>query len=308
MTDKRPDICVIMVTYNRKKLLLESLSALLNQSCSIRKIILIDNASTDGTEEALQQAQIFDRGNIEYHRLDKNYGGAGGFHFGVKKALGSENQWLFLIDDDAMAQPDTIENLSRHLKNKNNIYAPIALDRDREHICWPLNHQSKRLSLYSHINKELIETTMAPFLGFTIHTSLIKQIGLPDKDFFISGDDVEYGNRVLCKAGHIYIVTNSILIHPVPPRYTVNISGLTFNCLKLDPWRRYYDIRNRLLIAKSPNTLNIHLLTTLLVILSKLVFTLIFEKQRLLQIKAYSLGIFHGIQGKKGKRIEPGQL
>ena len=58
-------VVAIVVTYNRKTLLPECLEGLLNQTAEIEKIIIIDNASTDGTREAIQ-ALIPDHPNLRY--------------------------------------------------------------------------------------------------------------------------------------------------------------------------------------------------------------------------------------------------
>jgi len=305
-------ICVVIVTFNRKELLLKSINVLTQQTYPLNKIIIIDNASTDNTEEILKNSPIFDPHLMTYIKLDQNYGGAGGFHFGVKKALELEPQWLYLIDDDAIAQPDTIEQLAQQLKNKDCIYAPIALNENKDTLCWPIciniNNKKKRINSFKDIKQELVQVDMIPFLGFTIHSHLVKKIGLPDKDYFISGDDVEYGNRVLKLNHSIYLVTKSILSHPLPARYTISFLGISLNCLVLDPWRRYYDTRNRLLNNKQKYGLSLRFFLTLSVIITKLPFVLIKEQQRWSQIKAHYLGIFHGLVGIKGKKIEPGQL
>ena len=52
--DKKNSVCTILVTYNRKELLIECLDGLLKQSLSVDAIYIIDNACTDGTEELLK--------------------------------------------------------------------------------------------------------------------------------------------------------------------------------------------------------------------------------------------------------------
>ncbi len=63
----------IVVTYNRKKKLVKALNSLLNQTFSPKHIILIDNCSTDGTEELLKQEGLLSNKIIAYHKMQKNY-------------------------------------------------------------------------------------------------------------------------------------------------------------------------------------------------------------------------------------------
>ena len=72
-------VVAVIVTFNRKRLLLENVQRLLSQTINIHKIIIVDNCSTDGTKEYLNKNGILDNKNIYYHILEKNIGGAGGF-------------------------------------------------------------------------------------------------------------------------------------------------------------------------------------------------------------------------------------
>ena len=74
----------VIVTYNRKKLLKENIEALLNQTFKDHDILIVDNNSNDGTKEMV--AEIQDK-RIKYYNTGKNLGGAGGFAFGLRKAI-----------------------------------------------------------------------------------------------------------------------------------------------------------------------------------------------------------------------------
>src|SRR4028119_143552 len=97
-------VAAVVVTYNRKQLLLECIDALLSQTRSLDKIILIDNACTDGTPEILREKGYLDNAYIDYMRLPENIGGAGGFHEGIKRGYEVGYDWLWLMDDDTIAQ------------------------------------------------------------------------------------------------------------------------------------------------------------------------------------------------------------
>ena len=88
-----PKIAAVVVTYNRKDLLLECLSCLQNQNFSDASqacetsldILVIDNASTDGTSKALKP--LANTKQILYFNTGSNLGGAGGFNYGMRKAV-----------------------------------------------------------------------------------------------------------------------------------------------------------------------------------------------------------------------------
>ena len=117
-------ICAVVVTYNRKDLLVECLEALRRQTGPLDAIYIIDNASTDGTPELLRSRGYRDGAVIEnpldgseiiirYVRLPVNTGGAGGFHEGVKRAFHDGYDWIWLMDDDVEPEEYTLEKLLR---------------------------------------------------------------------------------------------------------------------------------------------------------------------------------------------------
>jgi rhamnopyranosyl-N-acetylglucosaminyl-diphospho-decaprenol beta-1,3/1,4-galactofuranosyltransferase len=87
-------VAAVVVTYNRSRLLLECLDALLRQTRPVDKIVLIDNASTDGTVEVLRSRGYLANPKIDYQRSEFNSGGAGGFHDGMKRAHELGFDWI----------------------------------------------------------------------------------------------------------------------------------------------------------------------------------------------------------------------
>src|SRR5258708_23168564 len=78
-------VAAVIVTFNRKGLLIECLEAVRGQTRPCERVFIIDNSSTDGTPELLADEGVLD-GSIEYVRLPVNTGSAGGFHEGVRRA------------------------------------------------------------------------------------------------------------------------------------------------------------------------------------------------------------------------------
>ena len=81
-------VAAVVVTYNRKQLLKECIEALLAQKAKHLRIFIIDNASTDGTEEYVKG--LIDGERVVYLNTGENLGGAGGFCFGIKEAMKSD--------------------------------------------------------------------------------------------------------------------------------------------------------------------------------------------------------------------------
>src|SRR3954454_4454835 len=91
--DDAPSVCAVVVTYNRLDLLTRCLEHLEAGSRPPDSILVVDNASTDGTA-----AMLAERGGVEVLRLAQNGGGAGGFERGLEHAFRQGHDWLWLLD------------------------------------------------------------------------------------------------------------------------------------------------------------------------------------------------------------------
>lgn len=162
---KKETVCAVVVTYNRKKLLLECLEALRKQTRPLDAIYIIDNASTDNTPKVLLENNYLPKVpplnlnepwetsflisnlhkqkinsqlpiNIHYVRINENTGGAGGFYEGVKRGYEKGYDWLWLMDDDVKADKKCLENLLKY-KSKFNVIVPLRLSKEKDIREWP---------------------------------------------------------------------------------------------------------------------------------------------------------------------------
>lgn len=240
-------VIAVVVTYNRKELLKESVQALLNQEYNNCDVLIVDNASTDGTREYIDE--LLKDTRVHYENTGANLGGAGGFNYGMKKAYELGYEYIWIMDDDTIPYKESlleIMNADTVLQGKYGYLSSIALWKDgtpckmnRQKLCKDWYNEAQFL------NKSLVRTYYSTFVSFFIKASVIKEIGLPIKEFFIWGDDVEYSNRI-SKKFNCYIVGNSQVLHS-----TNNNEGS--NIAKDDEKRipRYkFAYRNEMYIAK----------------------------------------------------------
>ena len=128
-------IGIIIVTYNRCAILKECLEKIGKQTYPGYEIILVDNHSTDETEAYIKSINL-SKEKIHYYRLEKNYGGAGGFNFGLKKAIEKGYDYFWLMDDDVICENDSLKELLK-VSDKIKPYGYLAgnvLWTDRE-VC-----------------------------------------------------------------------------------------------------------------------------------------------------------------------------
>ncbi len=205
-------IAAVVVTYNRKKLLMKNIQALLAQTCkNVLDILIIDNASTDGTYEAIES--LIESKKILYFNTHKNLGGAGGFNFGMIKAAELNYKYMWIMDDDTIPTPTALEallNVDSKLKGDYGFLSSKVLWKDNS-IC-KMNIQKitkwRRIVNFKHIT----DIQYASFVSLFVPTKVVREVGLPYKEFFIWSDDWEYTRRIskrfICK-----YVPNSIVNH-----------------------------------------------------------------------------------------------
>src|SRR3712207_2008592 len=104
-----PTVCALVLTRNRRELLLECLAALDRQTTPVARVVVVDNASTDGTEEAVRALDLGER--LVYRRLQRALGGAAACSGGGEIAREPDADWLWIRDDDAEPRDDTLERL-----------------------------------------------------------------------------------------------------------------------------------------------------------------------------------------------------
>lgn len=182
------------------------LQSLLVQERRIDQIIIIDNASTDGTPELL--AAEFPQ--LLLVRMEKNTGGAGGFHEGLKWGYERGYEWIWLMDDDVEMEPHALKVMLEHSDIGDFIHCRKTMS-DGPHIWESVWNASacQPVTLDSDISfangKKWISVSYGNFEGPLINRLVVDRIGLPDVRYFIGGDDTIYGFLASFQARVIYI-------------------------------------------------------------------------------------------------------
>lgn len=217
------EVSVVIVTYNRKKMLERTLLALLAQTYPIKKIILVDNASTDGTMQFLAEKGFLGMEQITYKPLVENLGGAGGFQIGIEMASDFDSEWIWLMDDDGYPEHDCLEKLLPY-KDQYDFYGPLVIDDlTKESLSFPINYakSNKIFQTKTEIDQFMLEQNtntlndiLIPFNGVMLNKKLVEKIGVPYAKFFIWGDDIEYTYRARKAGARIATITDVLFFHP----------------------------------------------------------------------------------------------
>lgn len=315
-------VAAIVVTYNRKELLRECLLALLSQTRPLDEIIVIDNASTDGTDQLIKEKFA----GITYVKLAENIGGSGGFHEGMKIAYEKGYDWIWIMDDDATPNNDCLENMCTALRLLNSgkvcIYA-CHLDHAEKHFTEPICvyescGQLLKVEKYDEALKRgrLLQARGGPFLGVLIPARAVIEVGLPRKDTFIWGDN-EYFQRLREYGFKIYYDTKSILHHPKHDFGTVKLPlnvfrfkkpiWVTISWPKGPPWKHYYGIRNSTYfgIHNTENVIICQYLKTMIGGVFRTYIAVKVSPEKFKTLKYCLLGIIDGFVGRMDRRIRP---
>lgn len=246
------DYAVVIVTYNRELLLRECVRQVEQQTVSASKIIIVNNASTDGTRQYLKELS---RKNSVYQIIEcsQNLGGAGGFARGIAYAINCSIDCVLLIDDDAMISVDYMEQLLE-VRDRNPQYGAFAgcvlVDGKID------THHRKNFSkvglLFKNCKEALYQNSCfvcetASFCGMLVDKIIIDKIGLPNAEYFICHDDVEYSIRIN-QFSKFFVVPRAVLHHKTQTE-TVRSYPRRYD------WRDYYAIRNRLWYVMEHGTL-----------------------------------------------------
>jgi GT2 family glycosyltransferase len=313
-------IAAVIVTHNRKRLLGECLDALMRQTRPLNSIIIIDNASNDGTQDFLQQNYL-QNPIFDYIRLPDNLGGAGGFSSGIERGLQKAFDWLWLMDDDAEPSGNALEVLV----NSSFFDAPAtgAL------LCGITNHDNSASQSGGVITsteavarcekiftgktltsvdfeRPFLKVATYPLLGILAKCDAVRKVGNVRSDFFIFCDDTDFTLRI-SDAYDMVLIKDSRLLHKANlaafmPR---SFFGKTFYFIPINGfWREYYSCRNYIYLIRQRLGLAKALFNSLY-FLKPVTKALLFGDYKFQRTAIYFKAIKDALSGNLGKNIDP---
>jgi rhamnopyranosyl-N-acetylglucosaminyl-diphospho-decaprenol beta-1,3/1,4-galactofuranosyltransferase len=236
-------VCAVVVTYNRKELLRECLQAVLGQTRAPDHVLVVDNASDDGTD-ALLRDEFAD--GVEVLRLARNEGSSGGFHAGMATAAGRDFDWLWVMDDDTIPTPPALGTLLDARERLDGLPEPALL---ASKVVWtdghvhPMNppapHPQDMDRFLDAVSRGLLPIRASTFPSLLVRRAAVERHGPPRKGFWIWADDIDFTQRIL-RHEPGYVVPDSVALHKTTTAHA--------------PWdggpRFYYAVRNGLFILR----------------------------------------------------------
>ena len=302
-------VAAVIVTYNRKKELCKNLEMLYVQSVYLDKIIVIDNCSTDGTKEHLDIKGYLSRENFKYLKTKENIGGAGGFYTGTKAAYDLGADWVILMDDDGRpADENTFEKLFKEVKKleKENVADGKlfinTLVQQGEMLSFKIGNMYRVDEAIGSVENGLIINAANPFKGTLVTRKLIEEIGFPNPDFFIKGDEVDYKQRAFDAGAYVATVVAARYNHPRPAVFERVVLGIKVPFFVEAPWKEYYTARNFTYMYKKKKQYKAILFELIFV---KILAVMSTECKKRIVIRYIFKGVRDGWLGKLGATVKP---
>lgn len=273
-------VVAVIVSYNNSAMLQSLLGDIASQNRPPDRIIVVDNASSDGTQDAIK-AQF---PAIDYIRMPENTGSAGGYHHGIKAAL-VKSQYIWTLDDDVRLRPDTLEEL---LNGFDSLKRGCKLGAVRSVGGHHPEHRPTRLHII-------------PWRGTLFSSEAVSEVSLPLSEYFLYGEDLDFSLRLSRKGYQCFWIPTS---HCVENRNKGKIeTGLFSHTNKIysSPFRLYYAFRNQTAIHLKFGAF-VPFCRTLLYGLKVILFCLIIGGEgKREKTRAILKGISDGLGGRLGK-------
>lgn len=243
------DIGVVIVTFNRLEKLIKTLQAYTDQTVSPAYIVVVNNASSDGTAAYLEtwasKKELFKKYVLN---LPKNVGGSGGFQAGEEKALSLEAQWVMIADDDAYPEPDYIEGMQTYIDQHDTSNVSVVCGKVFQEGSFFNSHRCRMkspwfISFHKNLSeedykKEVVEFDFVSYVGCVISVDKMRKVGPVIGEYFIWHDDYEHSLR-LSAVGRLLLIPKFTIIHDCDAEH-VELSWKTYY-----GWRNFIDIYKR---------------------------------------------------------------
>lgn len=236
-------ILTALITFNRLNLLKRCLDAIEKQSYKNYDILVINNSSTDGSENYLKNKKI-------KFITQPNFGSATGWHSCIKYAFKKNYDYIWLMDDDGYPDSLALEKLSKQFLIKKNLVCVSSVvlnEKKRNELVFPLpilnkfdqpiifSRQRKFYFLDDLINKGFSSYPYAQlFNGSLISIENLKIVGNVNKNYFIYGEEVDFFWRMK-KIGIVETRLDAYHYHP-------SVSRRKYSDIKI-----YYYIKNTII-------------------------------------------------------------
>lgn len=274
-------LLAVVVSYNPSAELLENVRVLLEQ---VSHVVIVDNASSEESRQIFSSIPI---GSISFIFNSENLGIATGINQGVRWGLENNYEYFLLMDQDSRPAADMVRKLRDVLNG--------FLSQGKAVLLGPHHEDYDRKIEHSYTN-EIEEVPLLITSGCLLSKRVIDKIGLYDERLFIDHVDHDYCLRLIKAGGTSFKVHSTTLLHRFGEAKIKTIFGKSFFVQDYSPFRRYFMMRNRLVLYKRYGMFKeAWFWLDLKVALKDLIKVIFFESNKLKKLIAMGRGIIAGL-------------
>lgn len=265
-------IVAIVVTFNKKELLVNAINGILSQDLLPDKLVIVDNNSDDGTPIVLLEngwidvlpqvsankdiiySKKYAEIEIDYIRKFENDGGAGGFYRGMVHSYELGYDWLWMMDDDGVPEKQCLKFLYES-RDLNIVSGPLVIDienKETASFIYDKKTSNKFALVKDLVKEEILKNVLNAFNGTFIPREIIKEIGFVKKEMFIWGDENEYMFRIIKNNFSVQTITKALHFHPLSKQtYKYRSTVFKFTIYEIaNPKFMYIRCRNAIYLEK----------------------------------------------------------
>jgi GT2 family glycosyltransferase len=194
-----PYVITVILNTNRRQDTLECLASLQESTYINHKMIVLDNASSDGSVEAIRA--VFPA--VEIIELTENLGYAGNNNVGIKAALAQGAEWIFVLNEDTILDPECLTHLIDAGESEQHIgiVGPMVYHHDEPDVIQSAGGKLGRYWQSIHLAKDEVDQGQftAPHLvdwisgcGILVRRAVIDQVGTIDERYFYFWEETEW--------------------------------------------------------------------------------------------------------------------
>jgi GT2 family glycosyltransferase len=304
-------VAAVTVAFDAVHQLPRQIDALLRQTHPLHEIIVVDNASTDGTSAMLAERYP----QVTVLRMPENLGAAGGWAAGLSyAALDKGHDWVWTFDQDSVPDRTTLETLLAGLTELGDIgkevgmVVPMGVHRATATRYPPLLWRDGFLKPSAEQMRQPIWfADMAIASGSIVMREVVQQVGVPRADFFMDISDFEYCLRIRSRGYKIAVISRVEMSHEIGSTRKIDLPGYKRSWINQPPFREYYISRNLAYLAWRlyPNLATKISIARYLV--GRLAGVLLFSSDGLACTIRMIQGFGDGLRGRLGIRMRPGE-
>ncbi len=215
-------IIALVLTYNRKQLVAECLKAILAQSEPPDAILVLDNASRDGTHEYLAEQGLLQDRRVSYLSVPKNLGPAGGFDLAIRLAYGWGYDCIWTMDDDVIPSPDALKELKAAFKDNFSTLEDVGFLASRIFSGDGKPNNVPDVDIRAApdefpdwtrlLDAGLVKIRWSTLSSVLVPRTTLAKVGGISPDFFFSGEDIDFTFRITERLPG-YLVGKSTVTH-----------------------------------------------------------------------------------------------